>query len=130
MLLETLDKVFEGEWLKMAGSQKTNEYVVMAGTSRGRIGVRRLPCGQCGTDHFRVRIEPANKKAAASIAKGLTPAEGWKQPGDEGQFRFSKMVDTLDDLGLVVKEGFKPLKGRTKDVLVNPELPEFLQGIL
>jgi len=67
----------------MAGTEKTGEYLVVLCGKYGRLGVRELPEG------WRVRIEPSNQKSAEKLHAFFSEEEGWKQPGDTGQFRFS-----------------------------------------
>ncbi len=75
--------------LYMAGTEGTGEYQVTHTSRRGRVGFREL-----GIERMRVRVEPSSPKAAAKMAKHLTPEAGWKQPGDGGQDRFSIVANT------------------------------------
>ncbi len=68
--------------VKMAGTEGTEEYVLLARTALGIVGVREFRPGQ-----FRIRVEPT-VEGAAKLATILTGAAGWKQPG-HGQNRFS-----------------------------------------
>lgn len=73
----------------MAGTEKTGEYFVVAVSSLGRVGCRDLGWG------FRVRVEPSSEAAAAELAMVLQAPE-WKQPGDDGQNRFSCVIEDAD----------------------------------
>ena len=82
----------------MAGTEGTGEYVGVADTARGTVAVRQYRPGS-----FRIRVEPKSVKAAAVIGRKLTRKNGWKQPGDGGQNRFSKVMGTMGLAG-VLKE--------------------------
>lgn len=69
----------------MPGTQKTGQYIVVANSKRGRVGYRLL-----GNGSVRVRIEPTNLQSAKRLAAVFTRGEGWKQPGDQGEKRFSQ----------------------------------------
>lgn len=57
---------------EMAGTERTFEYVVLAATPKGRLGVRDL-----GEGTARVRVEPTQANDPLSA---LSASEGWKQP--------------------------------------------------
>lgn len=71
----------------VAGTEKTFNYVVVAEGKSGLVAVR-LVSGST----FRVRVEPKSAETATAIGAALTRADGWKQPGDSGQDRFSTVV--------------------------------------
>lgn len=109
----------------MAGTENTSEYVVLAESSFGRIGYRILP-GIPGftPDAVRIRLEPATEAHAAKIAEHLSRNNGWKQPGDSGQNRFSTVVlmgteaiETLETAYALIKRG-RPL-------VYNPAKPDY-----
>lgn len=76
--------VVNSDWKRMAGTEGSDEYVVLARVpAADRIGVRKLDSGA-----VRIRIEPSEANAD-HLGKELTRENGWKQPGDEGQNRFS-----------------------------------------
>ena len=62
----------------MAGTEGTGEYVVIANSDFGRVGVRHL-----SNDRVRVRVEPKTEVGASELA--AVCGDGWKQPGDGGQ---------------------------------------------
>lgn len=72
----------------MAGTEGTGAYKVLAITARGRVGVRKLG------DSVRIRVEPFYQ--CGKVGAVLTAKVGWKQPGDGGQNRFSKVVSNAD----------------------------------
>jgi|JI7StandDraft_1071085.scaffolds.fasta_scaffold13256_4 hypothetical protein len=73
--------------LHVSGTEGTHNYVVIAASPLGIIAVRLL-----NSDCYRVRVEPDSPEGANTIAKGLSRSNGWKQPGDSGQNRFSIVV--------------------------------------
>ncbi len=80
--METQKK--EGKWY-MAGTEGTGEYLVLAETEYGRVGIRPLSGGW-----YRIRVEPSEK--GLSSIKCLSRESGWKQPGQDGQIRYSIMT--------------------------------------
>jgi hypothetical protein len=103
----------------MAGSEESGEYYVILCGKYGRLGVRELSWG------WRVRIEPTDQKAADKLRAAFYPAMGWKQPGDDGQFRFSSIYSnekwTKDEIMCLVFETWAPeLQGRWQACLLNP----------
>lgn len=101
-------------WNYMAGSEGTGEYVVVGRTPRGKVGVRKLNNGQC-----RIRVEPFGERFIPKMAEDLSSADGWKQPGDNGQNRFSKVTDDLaeDMKTALVAIGHNDLVSKTNTVL-------------
>lgn len=71
--------------VKMAGTERTYEYKVVARSSRGTLGVRDLG------DFNRIRLEPT-KKAPKEMGGHMPSSLDWKQPGDSGENRFSLVV--------------------------------------
>ncbi len=71
----------------MAGTEGTGKYLVTHVTDLGRFGHRDLGGGT------RLRVEPT-EEGLPILAQHLTRAEGWKQPGDGGENRFSKVVSS------------------------------------
>jgi hypothetical protein len=74
------------KWI-MPGTEGTKEYMTVARTALGVVGVREYAPGA-----YRVRVEPTEAGVAA-IASKLTADAGWKQPGEGGQNRFSHTVN-------------------------------------
>jgi hypothetical protein len=120
----------------MAGTEDTGQYIVVALTQRGRIGVRLLngssAKSMAAAKCARIRIEPTHiNNAAATMAKKL-PQKLWKQPGQNGQNRFSievhgggkklkrKVRDGLKALG--IEDGLK--------VTMNPIAPKWAQKLV
>ena len=87
----------------MAGTEGTGKYKVLAITWRGRVGVRPF-----GVGSVRIRVEPHRKKRGAATMLKLLSV-GWKQPGDDGQNRFSVEVRNDLDLKAVVGVALKAL---------------------
>lgn len=69
----------------MAGTEGTGLYTVESFSELGRVGVRNLGYAR------RVRVEPT-EAGLEELATLLTRENGWKQPGDQGQDRFSKVI--------------------------------------
>lgn len=68
----------------IAGTEGTHNYAIIAETANGLVAVRILSEGS-----YRVRVQPADHSAGLRMAQTLTRLSGWKQPGDQGQDRFS-----------------------------------------
>jgi hypothetical protein len=85
----------QNEKFYMGGTQGTGEYLVYLITAIARLGVRTFnpPCGHEGCPKaYRIRVEPVDGADVADVSEVLTPKRGWKQPGDEGQLRWSKVI--------------------------------------
>jgi len=96
----------------MAGTEHTFEYVVVAVTSRGRVGYRKL-----GDGSYRVRVEPstlteANRLTLAEIFNRPT----WKQVGDEYEFRFSTVVSSKEERDSALKLALDALGTESREV--------------
>jgi hypothetical protein len=75
-------------WKQMSGTESTDGYVVLGRTSAGdRVGIRPL-----GDGSVRIRVEPSEANVG-HLSAGLIREEGWKQPGDNDQNRFSLVLD-------------------------------------
>ncbi len=111
----------------MAGTQNTGEYVTVAQTALGRCGLREYAPG-C----FRIRVEPT-AEGVLSLAAVLTRAEGWKQPGDSGQNRFSicvggkKSDETVAD---VTKALHALVSGGHVPTAINTRAPAFARKLV
>ena len=120
----------------MPGSEGTGRYVVIAMTTRGRIGVRVLSGEVDKITHIRsvrVRVEP--RPEAVQKMVDVLPAKNWKQPGEDGQQRFSRVVDSATRNSARVKRilahGLKALG--VNDGLatqVNPEAPTWAKRLV
>lgn len=128
---EGMVPIEEFESWVMAGTEGTKEYVVLVRTPHcGRLGVRDLG----GADTFRVRVEPVDQGAAEILQERFGSADDWKQPGDDDQFRFSKVVDfeglqeevsfALEALGVTAEASASGL------LEVNPNLPDWAKQLL
>lgn len=96
------------DWKVMPGTEGTGEYRVLARSPRGRLGIRLLK-GQ-----VRVRIEPIDGNATTALSEHFMRSDGWKQPGDDEQFRFS-LVIPADEAGMaVVEQALKALASGSK----------------
>lgn len=78
--------------LTMAGTEGTNEYVVLAASMAGRLGIRKIHCG------YRIRFEPADTTdllelmAMYKYLDMATPKHSWKTPNNQ-QYRFSTVME-------------------------------------
>ena len=70
----------------MSGTEGTGEYFVLLISALGRIGYRLL-----GFNEYRVRVEPVSKDVVEEMSMHFDQS-CWKQPGVEGQQRWSRMV--------------------------------------
>jgi len=107
----------------MAGTEGTGEYVVVVRTRLGRVGYRLL-----GGGSYRIRVEP-EAPISASLARLLTPSSGWKQPGSQGQDRYSLVVGEKlfpNALGLAIRA----LGPEDAGAVINPAAPEWIQRIV
>lgn len=103
----------------MKGTSGEGDYVVIAYTDRGRIGLRSLfPLH----DH-RIRIEPEESaiyEIAGSLEHDWTPPDGYN-------IRFSRYTTNNKALQEAMIDGLKALKGKT--LAINPEAPEWARHI-
>jgi hypothetical protein len=67
------------------------------------VGVRFISNGGA-----RLRIEPASPEAAMRLAPFFRKEDGWKQYGQEGQPRFSKVFDQ-GEVGPEIRRAIKAL---------------------
>lgn len=82
----------------VAGTEGTHNYIVVGEGANGLVAVR-LVSGST----FRIRVEPKNAAGAVAMAPSLSREGGWKQPGDQGQDRFSIVVQGGGALSDAVK---------------------------
>jgi hypothetical protein len=92
----------------VAGTERTGNFAKILDTDLGLVAFR-LTGG-----YVRVRVEPANKEAAEKLAKKLTRSTGWKQPGDSGQNRFSKVFYTSGEAIAGIEFAIKALGNEGK----------------
>lgn len=102
--------------LYMGGTENTGEYLVLAVTPKGKIGVRHLG------NQVRVRVEPAK---GADLKSSFPDKYNWKQPGEDDQPRFSKVLTMGAELKKVLLRAVKTLgiKAGEKGVVVNDAAP-------
>jgi hypothetical protein len=84
--------------LHVSGTEGTHNYAVIAASPLGFVAVRLL-----NNNCYRVRVEPDSPEGANTIAKNLSRSNGWKQPGDSNQNRFSIIVWGSELHGVVAK---------------------------
>jgi hypothetical protein len=89
----------------MNGSEMTGAYRVPVIGTYGRLGVRDLENGT-----VRIRIEPTNEEAARTLATHFPASNGWRQPGEQLQSRFSKVFRKDDpELSKTIRSAVKAL---------------------
>jgi hypothetical protein len=107
----------------MEGTERTREYVVIAATNTGRVGVRNIYGG------FRIRVEPRTKKLAKEVACGVN--RNWKQYGQSGQPRFSRVANSVGQRNRHVAWGLDAIGAvGNGDATVNPDAPRDLRRLL
>jgi len=108
-----------GLW-RMAGTEGTGEYTVRAASVRGRVGVRHLGAGR-----VRIRFEPASISDGIMTRwqKELSRDIGYKQPGEQGQNRFSIVVEAGVHADEILKIMFGLLgQDKLKGFILNPDM--------
>lgn len=98
----------------MPGTETTGKYMVILRTRLGRVGYRHLD------GSYRIRVEPETV-GRAPLARLLTRSRGWKQPGDDGQNRYSTEVQE-EQLSGALSLAILALEPRGNDAEVNPSL--------
>jgi hypothetical protein len=96
----------------MAGTEGTGKYNVVVVTPAVSIGVRNFGGG------FRVRVELTGPKPPVALGRALTPVKGWKQPGDGGQQRYSKVARDAAGAEALVTEALQALGLKLKPSLL------------
>lgn len=116
-LVALINTVVEtNDWIRMAGTERTWEYQVVASTAYGRVGVRDYT--HTGSP-VRIRVEPFQGKTFES----LTRDAGWKQPGDSGQCRYSIVRPAGCEAACAVRTALAALGVGTVETVVNPDAP-------
>jgi hypothetical protein len=108
----------------MAGTEGTFGYNVVAISESGRLGYRMLSDGR-----VRIRIEPSSMSSSAAIGMSLPKEQGWKQPGDDGQDRFSVVVDR-NLLSFMLSKAISGLLESGSAVELHPEAPGWLRTVM
>lgn len=123
----------DGNMFYMAGTEGTGQYLVLASTARGRVGVRVLTGNVKHMSHIheaRVRVEPANANGAArEVGKLLIPRLSWKQPNDK-QLRFSTVTPGERKLKRRLTLALKAIGTGVFIAQVNPELPNWANTLV
>lgn len=100
----------------MVGTTRSGQYVGLA-ADLGQVGFRNLG------GEYRLRIEPADQRAADLLAPAF-PRSEWSQPGDGGQFRFSRVIRGEGSLSIQLKLALTALlsEGEVRDCSKAPPL--------
>jgi len=93
------------------GSEGTKNYVVICKSTLALVAVR-LVHGSI----YRVRVEPSSATAGNAMAAVLSRADGWKQPGDQDQDRFSTLVEGGTSLRRAVTQAVEASQGTDDDI--------------
>lgn len=109
-LLDVLGKKFAEGWQRMAGTEATYQYVVIAASVLGRVGVRGLGGGQ-----FRIRVEPLRDSLV------IENVSGWNTP-TEDRPRYSKVVG-VDGLEMALVLALASISVPAKVIVVNEAAP-------
>jgi hypothetical protein len=120
-MTKTIYNLWNNPW-QMAGTEGSFEYTVQSASLRGRVGQREL------NGIYRIRVEPAPEATASTIAtmaEHMPRAQGWKQPGDDVQNRFSIVVSGSDQAHLATMLAETALgESELKSFERNPELSQ------
>jgi len=108
----------------MAGTTGSGKYIVLVVTQLGRIGYRDLG------PTWRIRVEPATPTAAAALKAVCTRSDGWKQPGDDGQFRFSTVQEADGEHKEALVVALTVLLFGAQTVDINPALEPWLTELV
>jgi hypothetical protein len=108
-------------WNYMAGTEGTGEYKVIGRTGRGKVGVRQL-----GNGMYRIRVEPFGARFVPKMAEYMSRIDGWKQPGDGGQNRFSKVVQNPEE---EMKTALAAIGHNMLVFKTNADLPEWASAL-
>ncbi len=111
-------------WTYMAGTQGTGEYKVIGRTGRGKVGIRNL-----GDGSYRIRIEPFGTRFVPKMAEYLSHVDGWKQPGDGGEERFSRVVGD-GNLKEQVKTALAAIGHNVLVSKTNSDVPEWATALI
>ncbi len=111
-------------WKKMPGTEGTGEYYVIGRTGRGKVGVRDLRNGS-----YRIRVEPFGARFVPKMAEYLSRVDGWKQPGDNDQNRFSKVLDQ-DELKEHTDTALAAIGNGTLVSKINTDVPEWASALI
>lgn len=121
---------------KMDGSEGTGQYVVIAATARGRVGVRVLggdPSKVSRIEMARVRVEPVEKTAVIKQMAEVLPDGKWKQPGQDGEHRFSRVVENGASKGkslhIALAKALAAIGVGELKTEVNPDAPQWAKGL-
>jgi hypothetical protein len=107
---------------KMGGPEGIDNVVVLY-TPLGRVRSRDLTGGR-----YRIRAEP-EPGGRRPLATLLTRSSGWKQPGDQGQDRYSIVV-RREQLSDVLGDSIGALEPGERGAEVNPSAPEWAQHLV
>lgn len=110
----TTNSAFGNDWFIMAGTEGTFEYVVLAATELGRVGYRDFT--HSGSP-LRIRVEPAGRFYLSGA--GLDRETGWKQPGDSGQWRYSRVLPAGEMALEGLKKALRAIQAGRRETLVS-----------
>jgi hypothetical protein len=121
------------------GTTGQGTYIGLAITSRGWLGVRVLSGNAdtlTGIAMARIRLEPTeDPNTVAMMQELIPPGNGWKVPGQNGQHRFSTVVENGKSKGKKVRRTLvKSLAalgcGEDAKVEINPDAPAWAKNLI
>lgn len=92
-------KITNDDSFTMLGTEGTGSYERVLKNSLVQVGSRDLGGGK-----FRLRVEPASAISAQCLTSYLRREDGWKQPGDQGQVRFSIVSEDHGDYSNLIRD--------------------------
>jgi hypothetical protein len=105
---------------RMAGTEGTNAYRVVALTDMGKVGFRALSGGT-----VRVRVEPVNGSKLGRSFKS-----NWKKPGQDGQHRFSTVVEGEKAIKNALAIALKAVGAGDMDATIHPKTPIWVKNLI
>ena len=106
----------DGNVLFMKGTERTGKFTVVAASEVARVGFREYEPGS-----FRIRVEPSSLGLPIDDST-MSPANDWKQPGQDDQPRYSICTDA-DGLNHLIGVGLQAVLGNAEQWQINPDAP-------
>lgn len=110
-------QIADDESFSMPGSEGTGKYKPVIKTNLAQIGVREFR-----PNWYRIRVEPTSAESAAKLAQCLDRT-CWKQPGDQGEPRFSIVVEGLQACNEILRLAMTAVSDGVHWVRVYPGMP-------
>lgn len=114
------------DWTKMAGSEGTYKYYVLARGLFGRVGIRLL-----SPQAYRIRVEPIHNEdsydKAVELHNKLSPS--WRAPNEE-QHRCSYVASSWGSARKAILQALEVIEPGVDKLVMNPDTPPNLRGPL